>query len=298
MRIKGYGPGQQGQPGPGRDRAANFRSRHSIGERIRGRVQRRDASGLYWVLVGGEELLARLEVQAEPGDELMFVVRSLTPDILLQALHGDAAPDDLPGLVQRFRAARAAFEAQAEGLLGVLTRVPPVLAQRQEAFQIALAGDAGAARLFEHTQELLQRINALLAAGENQGAGREVAALYGPWLLPGLRRQEIVRRMSGNSGFAEAALSAHAAGCGGVEVRLMSRTLDTQGQCSLRLLAEHPEQTGPLQVELAALVREGLGVEAEFLGVSRLAVSAGSGVLGELLGDAPRWSSGGLNTRV
>ncbi|PKN09628.1 MAG: hypothetical protein CVU73_01370 [Deltaproteobacteria bacterium HGW-Deltaproteobacteria-8] len=286
MRIKGYGTGQQGRPGSGRDRADAFRARHSIGERLKGRVLRRDPSGLYWVQVGGEELLARLELETDPGDFLLFVVRALVPEIRLQALQGDAPQDDLPGLVQAFRAVREVFETQAAPLLQVITAIPPLLAQRQEAFTTALAGDEEAAALYGQAQALLERINRALHP-ENGGV-----ALYEPWLLPGIRQQEIVRRGSG--GFAEASLSGRMAGCGGVEVRLMSRA----GECSLRVLAERPEQTGPLQVELAALVRDGLKVEAQFLGVARLAASAGAGVLAELLGDAPRWASGGLNTRV
>ncbi len=291
MRIKGYGagqPGRQGQPGPGRERADSFRARHSIGERIKGRVLRREPSGLYWVQVGSEELLARLEVQTEPGDQLMFVVRALVPEIRLQALQGDALQEDLPGLVQRFRATREIFESQAEPLFSVLRNIPPLLSQRQEAFGIALDGNAEASTLYQDAKALLLRINEALTAE------RGAVALYEPWLLPAVRRQEIVRRLTGGGGFAEASLSGSMSGCGGLEVRLMSRAKE----CSLRLLAEQPDQTGGLQVELAALVRDGLGVEAQFLGVSRLAAGAGAGVLAELLGDAPLWASGGLNTRV
>jgi hypothetical protein len=288
MRIKGYGsggPGQQGQQGPGRERAESFRARHSIGERLKGRVLRREPSGLYWVQVGGEELLARLELQTEPGDQLLFVVRALVPEILLQALQGDASQDDLPGLVQRFRAAREAFEAQAEPVLQALAAIPPMLAQRREAFGVALRGDPEAASLHAAAQALLQRVN------DAQKADCGATALYEPWLLPSVRRQEIVRRGTGG-GFSEASLSGCMDGCGGLEVRLMSRP----AECSLRLLAERPDQTGALQVELAALLRDALGVEAHFLGVAK--IGAGAGALAELLGDAPLWASGGLNTRV
>lgn len=291
MRIKGYGAGYQGQgqTGADRERAAAFRSRHSIGERIKGRVLRRDPSGLYWVQVGREELLARLEVQTEPGDILMFVVRALVPEIHLQALQGDALQDDLPGLVQRFRASRQVFETKADALLNVLANLPPLPDQRREAFAIALDGDADAARLHEQTQGLLARINDSLASG--LGA----VALYAPWLLPGVRRQEIVRRIKDSGGgFAEASMSGRMDGCGGLEVRLLS----SPAECSLRLLAERPDQTGLLQVELAALVRAGLGVEPHFLGVVKFGAGSGAGVLTELLGDAPLWASGGLNTRV
>lgn len=290
MRIKGYGAGssgQQGQSGLGRERADSFRARHSIGERLKGRVLRRDPSGLYWVQVGGEELLAQLEVQSEPGDTLLFVVRALIPEIRLQALQGDAHQDDQPGLVQRFRAMREAFETHAAPLLDALTKVPPNIALRKDAFGLVLERDAEAVSLYATTQEVLARLN------EEHVAATGATALYAPWLLPGVRRQEIVRQNTA-SGFVQASLSGWLAQCGGLEVRLMSRT----GECSLRLMAAQPERSGPLQVELAALVRDGLGVEAQFLAVTKLAANAGAGVLAELLGDAPLWASGGLNTRV
>jgi len=290
MRIRGYGsgqPGRQGLSGQNRERADAFRGRHSIGERIKGRVLRRDPSGLYWVQVGGEELLAQLEVQTEPGDTLMFIVRALVPEIHLQALQGDATQDDLPSLVQRFRTAREAFESHADPLLRVLANTPPLIAQRQEAFTIALDGDSEAAELYAASQELLARIN------DEQVCLPGATALYAPWLLPGMRRQEIVRRNTA-SDFVEAGMSGRFADCGRLEVRLMSKA----DECSLRLLAEQPEKSGASQVELAALVRDGLGVEAQILGVTRLAANAGAGMLGELLGDAPLWASGGLNTRV
>lgn len=303
MRIRGYGSGQtggQGQPGQNRERADAFRSRHSIGERLKGRVLRRDPSGLYWVQVGGEELLARLEVQTEPGDTLLFVVRALVPEIRLQALQGDATQDDQPGLVQRFRAARESFETQAAPLLDALAKVPPSIALRRDAFGAILERDPEALSLHQTTQELLARINIEHNGEHNnenngeQATGTGATALYAPWLLPGVRRQEIVRKNTA-SGFVEASLSGCMPSvCGGLELRLMSRA----GECSLRLMAERPERTGTLQVELAALVRDGLGVEAQFLTVTKLAAHAGAGVLAELLGDAPLWVSGGLNTRV
>ena len=138
MRVTGYGTGF-GQQDGSRDRAAAFRARHSIGQRIKGRILRREQNGLSWVQVGGEELLARLEVQAEPGDQLIFIVRALTPEIMLQALAGGASAGDVPGLVQRFRAAREVFEVNDAALLMALRIAPPHPALRLEAFQLALS---------------------------------------------------------------------------------------------------------------------------------------------------------------
>ncbi len=66
----------------------------------------------------------------------------------------------------------------------------------------------------------------------------------------------------------------------------------------LTLSADKPEACGPLQVELFALAREDTGHTPDMLGPTRLRPNALGGVLGELFGSVPAWSSGGLNTRV
>lgn len=286
MRITGYGAGF-GQSSGSRDRAAAFRARHSIGQRIMGRILRREQNGLYWVQVGGEELLARLEVQAEPGDQLTFIVRALTPEIMLQALTGGMSAGDLPGLVQRFRAAREVFEVQDSALLAALRSTPPQPGLRHEACQQALAANPESAQRFSKVQELLAQINASLSAAQN------AVADYRPWLLPAQRRQEMLRRPRAQGG-TETSVSAVDAAAGAFEARL----LEEPGAARLLLAADQPQACGPLQVELAALVRGEFNLEPEMLGPTRLRPNAMGGVLGELFGSVPGWSSGGLNTRV
>lgn len=286
MRITGYGAGF-GQPGDTRDRAAAFRARHSIGQRIKGRILRREANGLYWVQVGGEELLARLEVHAEPGQQLFFMVRALTPDIVLQALSGGIDASDLPGLVQRFRAAREVFEVQDSVLLRALCQTPPQAALRRDAFSQALDARSEATERHARVQELLTQINAAVAEPRNG------QALYLPWLLPTLRRQEMLRRARAD-GQQETTLSATAPDCGNIEARLLA----APGEARLHLGAEQPERCGALMVELSAWVRGECGLEPQILAPTRLKPSPLGGVLGELFGDVPTWSSGGLNTRI
>jgi hypothetical protein len=286
MRITGNGTGF-GQQGAGRDRAAAFRARHSIGQRIKGRILRREPNGLYWVQVGGEELLARLEVQADQGDELLFIVRALTPEIMLQALSGGISAGDLPGLVQRFRAAREVFEVSGSEMFAALQAIPPDPSLRREAFQKALEARPDSAANFAKVLALLAQINSSL--GEEQTA----VALYQPWLLPMRRRQEMLRRERGDGG-TETSTSAVDPLAGDFELRLRVGN----DASSLVLTAEKPEACGPLQVEIAALVRSELGLEPVMLGPNRLRRNNLGGVLGELFGDVPSWSSGGLNTRV
>jgi len=285
MRISGYGAGF-GQSSDKRDRAAAFRARHSIGQRVKGRILRRDANGLYWVLVGGEELLARLEVQADPGDELLFIVRALAPEIMLQALGAGIDAGDLTGLVQRFRAAREVFETQCGQLVSALSGTPAQSPLRRERFLNALdASPADAVRLAK-AQDYLGQINASVAAEQN------AQAFYDPWALPGLKRMEMLRRPRPGA-IVETALSGEDSAAGMIDARI-------HGGASARLVvtAERPEACGKLLVELAALGRELTGQEPEVLGPTRLRPSPLGGVLGELFGDVPVWSSGGLNTRV
>jgi len=286
MRITGYGSGF-GQQGGGRDRAGAFRAKHSIGQRIKGRILRREQNGLYWVQVGGEELLAQLEVQAEPGDELIFIVRALAPEIMLQALSGGMSAGDLPGLVQRFRAAREMFEINNSELFATLQATPPHPALRLEAFQMALEARPDSASNYAKVLDLLAQINASL--GEDQSA----VALYQPWLLPSRRRLEMVRRTRADGG-TQTSISAVDPASGVFEARLRT------GSDSARLVltAEKPKACGPLQVEIAALLRSELGLEPMMLGPTRLRQNNLGGVLGELFGNVPSWSSGGLNTRV
>ncbi len=286
MRISGYGAGF-GQGSDSRDRAAAFRARHSIGQRVKGRILRREPSGLYWVQVGGEELLARLEVQADAGDQLVFIVRALTPEIMLQALREGVDAGDLPGLVQRFRAAREVFETQASALLALLSTLPPQPALRREAFAQAMERHPEDAARFAKTLALLEQINASLPA-DQQGRG-----LYLPWLTPSLRRQEMIRRPKPDNGL-ELHLSALSADCGDVDARLVVSPTSSR----LSLFAAQPERTAPLQVEFAALARESYPLEPAMLGPTRLKPNPLGGVLSELFGSVPMWSSGGLNTRV
>jgi len=211
MRITGYGAGF-GQDSGNRDRAAAFRAKHSIGQRIKGRILRREQNDLYWVQVGGEELLARLEVQASPGDQLMFIVRALTPEIQLQALTPGMSAGDLPGLVQRFRAAREVFEIQDAALFATLQALPPQPGLRHEAFRQALATQPDSALRLAKVDEILEQINASL------GVGMKAVALYEPWNLPWTRRLEMLRQA--RAGGFETALSAVEISAGSFEARL------------------------------------------------------------------------------
>lgn len=285
-RISGYGGGYGHGPGQPRQRAEAFRARHRVGERLRGRILRHEPGGLTLVEVDGQELLARLEVPAEPGDTLLFLVRALLPEIHLQALQGEAAGSDPAGLLQQFRTARQAFESRAARHLSALPLALPPSCDTPPAFRALLALDGQLAELHAQAQALLAQLDAELAGPR----GRR--ALYVPWCVPGLARCEALLALPRGGGeYFELAASGHLERYGEVELRLVGR----EASHHLRLWLERPER----EQELAGLVREGLrglgsGVE---MSLGRLGAHVPGGVFTELLGEAAS-VSGGLNARV
>lgn len=282
-RIQGYGPGLGGGGQP-RQRADLFRARHRIGERLRGRILRQEPGGLTLVEVDGQELLARLELSAEPGDTMLFVVRALLPEIHLQALQGEAASADPPGLLQQFRTARQAFETSAVRHLSALPLTLPPSPAPSQAFQDLLALDENLAALYAQAQERLLRLDETLA----RPLGRR--ALYIPWAAPRLTLCEAWLKSSGNS--FELAASGRLERYGTLELRLLGH----DGEHRLRLWLERPERAQ----ELGGLVREALSKTGRGGGefsLGRITSPVPGGVFTELLGDSAALS-GGLNARV
>lgn len=282
-RISGYGPGLGGGGQP-RQRADQFRARHRIGERLRGRILRHEPGGLTVVEVDGQELLARLEVLAEPGDALNFVVRALLPEIHLQALQGESASVDPPGLLQQFRTARHAFETRAAQHLAALPFTLPPSAVATPAFLALLALDESFDALHGEAQARLASLDQNLA----RPLGRR--AFYLPWAAPGLSQCEAMLAPSGE-GF-DLAASGRMERYGVFELRL----LGSRGQHRLRLWLERRDRAE----ELAALAREALakaGCGTAGFSVGRISSPVPGGVFTELVGESAR-ESGGLNARV
>ena len=286
MRISGYGSGSA-TGGGGGQRADIFRSRHHVGERLRGRILRHEPGGLTLVEVDGQELLARLEADAAPGTTLFFLVRALVPEIHLQALQGHAASSDAPSLLHLFRTTRELFEKTAVPIMASWpVSLPPTLAP-PPSFLALLTADPELDKLWDQLQDLLVHINAAAQRVQRQ-------ALYAPWIFPGLCRQEILWKSVGRDGpesdLLEMGMSGMTARHGTVELRLLSR----KPEHSLRLYVERQQYTQ----ELVDLASEALGARTQDMSLGRLPSPFPGGLYGELLGDAPAVLSGSLNARI
>jgi len=287
MRITGYGGGA-GQGSGGRQRADIFRSRHHIGERLRGRILRNESGGLTLVEVDGQELLAQLETQAAPGDTLYFIVRALQPEIHLQALQGNGMAYDAPSLLQSFRTAREQFELCCAPFLEAQPLSLPPSTTQPLAFVSMLDGDQETATLFAHVRTLLDQIQTTLATPRGRTVG------YWPWMFPGLRHMETLIKSSTSQEntlpLLEFAASGSTARYGALELRIISRS-------PLHNVRVYVERTSHLE-EVTALVREALGTNGDNLTLGRISEPYPGGVFGELVGAATTRLSGGLNARV
>ena len=261
------------------DRVESFRRRHRLGERLPGRLLRWAGPGMAWVEVDGQELLARLDAGPEPGAELLFQVRRLVPDIVLQELGASGGGEETPAQwVQRWRAAWDRIEAQRPDGSG-LERLG------------SATGENGGLESWTQLFAAQERLNALLA-----GSGG-VRVACAPWLCPGARRVEVLVPAGGaalDQGMLEALCDAEFDALGRVLVRLFVRVPAVR----FRLVMERPDR-GPLVAErMMERLRALPGMDPELLGVERLPAGLPRGVLGAFLGSAGRYPFLRVNRRV
>lgn len=309
MRIRDTGSHSSFSGQPDRDRAEAFRRKRRVGERVRGRVLGPAPSGLAWVDVQGQALLARLEPLPGPDEILLFEITALSPDIVLRRL--DLATDPAAGLDPAQAAglagcARTLAEARTrlETALGLGPDSPwpfplPPLETRRPTLDALLRDRPPAATEARNLAAVLDRVNACLPPGN---------ILSCPlWLVPGGLGVELLVR-AGDPGRPREILLGFSPPGGGPA---LLRVTAAPGGVGYRvLLGPTPDQgPTPAATDLAALVRDlealpgvvfpgrgpkpGMGVP---LGTSRLSPGEPAGPLEILL----RGKAGGLrlNRRV
>jgi len=290
VRIGDSGTG--GGPGHGparRERSAAFRRRHKPGDRLTGRVLRREASGLSWVDFAGLALLAEIPSDPAPGEVRLFEVEGTEGRIRLRELGPARTP--LPAALDlaAFRRARARFEALAGPLLDELAAEPP--SQRHAAFTRLVAADPALTEAWAETDAALAGLAADLAA---LGLGQPG---YLPWLLPAARESELaILPPSGSLHRTDFSfvLPGGPAGQGAGEVILLHSPAQV-AKCGARLYLER-QDLAPLAAE-AALLLTPTGAHTDILGLHPLPPERRGGVLAALAaGLAGR--GGHLSSRV
>jgi len=272
MRISGqgssfFGGGSRKE----RDRRAAFTRRHRVGERVSGRVLKRERPGYAWVDFEGVELLANIQSDPDPGTLLLFEVIRLEPDIMLQELSvARSQGDPLGPAIDRFWAARTRFESLSAPLRAELAALEASPDKRRAAFLAGLERDPELAAAFAAVSQAATSVSEQLA---NRGGGR---LDYAPWLAPEALSSELLTRAAAST-----------------EETAFSFTLPSHGHCEMRLISDPPRRTVRLFLErpelgpaFEDLLRKRLfaGLEVEFFAPAPLPPGARAGLLGPLLG--------------
>ncbi len=196
-RTSTIGPEGNRDHAASRDRAANFRRTHHVGQILHGRLIRHLRGNQAWVHVGGHELIAELRSQPEPGVPLRFLVVQLLPDILLREITEDEAARHAGtatphAIIKAYISGRDALDALLHAHLWPTLPALPVrapltqLEARRQVVADFIAGNDEALTTFTAMRLALAGVNALLASAA-QGTLR-----YMPWLLPQGRSVELL----------------------------------------------------------------------------------------------------------
>ncbi len=286
MRISGYGSGGSGGSSS-RDAAARrkaFRKQRRVGDVVHGRLLRAESDELAWVDVEGQELLAAIPSPPAPGTRLIFLVKQLEPDIVLQHIPSGQGQVVRLDALSSFWTSRANLEcAVAEGFSVENENSP---AHRQEAFTRWLRQNPAAAECFSRYSKAVEILNAQLQAA---GAGRLLAM---PWLLPEARDQELL--LTKGEAMDQYTWSFTLPQLGDAEVRALAPR-EAGKQPSYRLLLEHKDETDAAR----ELIHPALPLDAEpgFQGASALRPGP-RGPLARLLSQAARTPGVGLSMRI
>jgi hypothetical protein len=280
-----------GRSPTGRDRSdpEAFRRGRRPGQNLSARLVGPGPHGLYWVVVAGYRLLARLDHEPAPGRELVFRIERLEPDLLLKDITPPpSARSDPALLLAALTEARSRFEHR----LGddAPPSVPPLdLTGARRGFLAWLKADPA-------TRADFDAVLALCAVAGNFLPRTEGRLTYAPWVFPGLAQSELlaVRLPAGQGGPAwTLRIFGRLARQGLVAVQASWHP----GRVACRLMLERVDAAEAVMAVLSR-VRFGRAVLVPaWLSVGPLPAAYASGFLARLLADAGRPFTG-LRLRV
>lgn len=271
MRIRGGGSGFAGF-GDGENRSDQFRQGRRPGQKVRGKLVRWVSDGMAWILIDGHHLLAQLQSRPPEGSVLTFIIKQLSPEIVLKEIFGGSGtvPDGLAA-ASAFETARTIFENRFRPLGPALANADT--ASRLPRFIELLAGEPSLCAAYLDASDCAQGINALL------GSGRTGRIAYQPWLTPLCRRQ--LTRMPHpetvtGQGLAEVVVECEAGPLGLVRVEFLHKGTAT----GYRVKVQRPARAHELKTFLLSRMPDA-GIEC--LGVGKIPQSEHGGILAGLL---------------
>ncbi|WP_319467190.1 hypothetical protein [uncultured Pseudodesulfovibrio sp.] len=269
MRIRGSGSGFQGF-GKGRDRSDSFRKGRKKGQKVRGILLKWISKDMAWVNIDGHKLLANLHSPAPEGTHLTFIIRQLSPEIILKAIFEPSAAKQGPlDLIKTFDTSRTLFENKFRLLANYggnsLHGFMDWLIDTPEAFV-----------MYSDVVSCINQINRSMDHEKNW------QLLYAPWMLPEGRRHIAAiyqKNSSSTEQFTELHYECELAQLGMVRIEFLHKSPDA----GYRLKTQYSARTQELKQYLKSRSYPNLTAPPECLGISRLSPREHGGLLSEII---------------
>lgn len=270
MRIRGSGK-DTGGFGGGWSRSDSFKRKHRLGQKVRGILLKNVADNMAWVEINGDRLLAQLEITHPEGSRLIFVIKQLTPHIILKELSGrQSGTTGTLGLVKGFDTARTLFEGRFRPTFKKAQ--PTEMPLSFIGFMTLVVRDSDLHARYRDAANCAKVLSVSLGDDNSR-------FLYQPWLAPDSRRQVTFIRSNPTSGLTETIVEFDHSKMGLIRTDFLGK--DSQTICKLKVQnMAHGKQ---LLRYLSSRKHPELDVEIENIGLSKLSQRNHGGIIAELL---------------
>ena len=181
MRIKEGGSGSFGFSGGSGKRSDSFRQGRKPGQKVRGTLMKWVSDDMAWVNIDGQKLLAQLQSSPPVGAQLTFIIKQLSPNIILKEIFEvSGAAASAISIASNFETARTLFENQFRQYAQSIEETPP-----QSRLLIFIGLMAEHPKLFAAFTDTTHCLNVI-----NNQLGQAAKGIlhYSPWLTPSARR--------------------------------------------------------------------------------------------------------------
>lgn len=263
------GPGFFGLFGRGGSRSDSFKKGRKVEDKVRGTLLKWVSDDMAWVNIEGHKLLAQLNSKPLVGATLTFVIKQLTPDIVLKELFAPTGGNaGALSLARSFETARTLFQTR--------------LSQQKISFDIGQSGNksrflnilSSNDQLFAAFVDTLNCIKSINSTIDQQKKG---VLFYTPWVVAGARNHIGLMKLA-PVGMSEIRHELELPSLGLIRADFLYKP----SAVSYRLRLEHPRYANEIKRVLGTCQIEGFD-NFHCLGVGPLPKHQHGGVLADLL---------------
>jgi len=274
MRIRDSGSSFFGFGGGGGSRSDSFKQGRRPGQKVKGVLLKWVSNDMAWVEIDGHKLLAQLNSKPQVGALLTFIIKQLTPNIVLKEVF-EPASASIPALSMAgdFETARTLFENQLRSVSNTFEIAPRK--QHLLNFTKLLSDNKKLLSTFLDTTSCLGVINQTLLSGKPE------CLFYAPWLIPMGRRHVGLKRHKGDASanLIESLVEFDLKDFGMIRAEFLFKHPTT----SYRLKLQHTARAGELKSYLSTRRYSDISGDIQCLGVSQLPQREHGGILAELM---------------